>query len=119
MQKETRMEINHTQFPRCDLIKVAGRIDSYTYPTLYSLLNSLISSGRYNIILDLVAVTHLSSAGLRIMIDMHKICRQSGFGEIVLINLPSRVQETLELTGFLPLYKVFDDQDKAVGYFTG
>lgn len=111
------MEITHTEFPMCDLIKVAGRIDSYTYPILSSLLSSITSSGRFNIILDLADVSHVSSAGLRVMIDIQKICRRNGQGEIVLLNLPARVLDTLELTGFLPLYKVFTDQDGAVSYF--
>jgi anti-anti-sigma factor len=112
------MELIHTPFPNCDLIKVSGRIDSYTSPQLMSQIDILISSGRYKIILDLRDVTYVSSAGLRVMIDAQKKCRLNSRGETVLLNLPPRVYETLELAGFLPLYELFTDKEYALEHFT-
>lgn len=112
------MEIMHVEYPNSDMIKVRGRIDSYTAPTLSTKLSSIISAGRYNIILDMTDVVYVSSAGLRVMIDVQKTCRLNKRGETVLLNLPQRVNETLELAGFLPLYKLFNDTESAVGYFS-
>ncbi len=111
------MDLIHSPFPNCDLIKVSGRIDSYTSPQLMSQINAIITSGRYKIILDLGDVTYVSSAGLRVMIDSQKTCRRHNRGETVLLNLPPRVYETLELAGFLPLYKLFSDKEKAIENF--
>lgn len=111
------MEITHTEYPMCDLISISGRIDSYTAPLLSSKLNSLIGLGKYNIILDMKDVIYVSSAGLRVMIDVQKNCRLNKRGETVLLNLPKRVFETLELAGFLPLFKLYDNVDSAINNF--
>jgi anti-sigma B factor antagonist len=111
------MEITHTEYPNCDLVKVIGRIDSYTAPALSTKLRSIMSTNRYNIILDMNDVVYVSSAGLRVMIDTQKTCRLDKRGETILLNLPQRVFETLELAGFLVLYKVFNDLDSAISHF--
>jgi anti-sigma B factor antagonist len=112
------MEIVHTEYPNCDLVNLSGRIDSYTAPLLSSQLNTLMGSGRYNIILDMQNVVYVSSAGLRVMIDLQKTCRLNQRGEAVLLHLPQRVYETLELAGFLPLFKLFTDLESSVNYFS-
>lgn len=112
------MEISHNEFPHYDIVKIKGRIDSYTAPSLSDKLRSIIHSGRYNIILDLHDVMYVSSAGLRVMIDVQKTCRKNDTGETILLHLPQRVYETLEVTGFLPLFKLFNDLDSASRYFS-
>ena len=112
------MEVTHTEYPNCDLVAVNGRIDSYTAPMLSSQLNSIVGTGRYNIILDMKDVVYVSSAGLRVMIDIQKTCRLNKRGEAVLLHLPQRVYETLELAGFLPLFKLFNDLDGSISNFS-
>jgi len=41
------MEIKHTQFKRCDLLKIKGRIDSYTAPQLEDAINEITNAGRF------------------------------------------------------------------------
>jgi anti-sigma B factor antagonist len=36
---------------------------------------------------------------------------------MVLANLPQRIHEALDLAGFVPLFKLFDDVVEAVGSF--
>jgi anti-sigma B factor antagonist len=55
------MEITTTQYKRCDVVKIIGRIDSYTAPNLEEVLKSLTEGGRYKIVLDLTDVDFLSS----------------------------------------------------------
>jgi anti-sigma B factor antagonist len=112
------MEIVHTEYPTCDLVTVSGRIDSYTAPLLASQLNSIVGNSRYNIILDMEEVVYVSSAGLRVMIDIQKTCKLNHRGEAVLVHLPQRVYETLELAGFLPLFKLFTDLESAIQHFS-
>lgn len=112
------MEIVHTEYPNCDLVALSGRIDSYTAPLLSSRLNTIMGSGRYNIILDMQDVVYVSSAGLRVMIDLQKTCRLNNRGEAVLLHLPQRVYETLELAGFLPLFKLFADPESSISHFS-
>jgi anti-sigma B factor antagonist len=111
------MEILTQQFKHCDLIRVIGRIDSYTAPKLGEAIENINNEGRYKIVLDLSGLEFMSSAGFRTMLMGQRNCKRYNRGEIVLASLPKRTQEALELTGFTPLFKIFSDQVTAVGNF--
>ncbi len=110
------MDIIGTALDNCDLVVVKGRIDSYTAPELSEALTGITEHDRYNIILDLSEVNYVSSAGLRVLIDIQKICKKNQ-GEVLLVNIPQRVYETLELAGFAPLFKFYKNVDSAVAAF--
>jgi anti-sigma B factor antagonist len=111
------MEITSTSYKRCDLIKVSGRVDSNTAPQLSETLHALIKEGHFKLVVDLADVAFISSAGLRVLIDVQKTCKQYNRGQLVLACVPQRIYETLELAGFVPLFKFFDDVTEAVGSF--
>jgi anti-sigma B factor antagonist len=111
------MEITTSTYKHCDLIQVSGRVDSFTAPNLAETLRAVTDSGRYKIALDLAGVTYVSSAGLRVLIDTQKTCKALNQGELVLASVPPRIYETLDLAGFVPLFKFFDDTTGAVGSF--
>jgi len=111
------MEFTVTPKENCDLVVVKGRIDSYTAPNLSELLNDITKNNRYKIILDMSEVNYVSSAGLRVLIDIQKICKKMHQGEVLLVNVPPRVYETLELAGFVPLFKFYANVDSASAEF--
>ena len=111
------MEITTTQFKRCDLVKATGRIDSQTAPQLAEALSAINEAERFKIVFDMGGVDYVSSAGLRVMIDVQKTCKRWNRGEMVLANVPQRIYEALDLAGFVPLFKLFDDVVEAVGSF--
>jgi anti-sigma B factor antagonist len=111
------MEIISTQYKRCDLVKITGRVDSFTAPKLGEALGEMAQTGKYNIILEMSDVEYVSSAGLRVMIDIQKTCKQQNKGEVLLVSVPKRIFETLELAGFVPLFRFFDNVTEAVGNF--
>lgn len=111
------MEVTTTQYKRSDLVKPSGRVDSFTAPKLAEILDHITNSSRYKVILDMENVEYMSSAGLRVMINTQKTCKRYNRGEMVLACVPQRIYEALELAGFVPLFKFFDDITSAVGYF--
>ncbi len=111
------MEVSVTSVKDCDLVAVNGRIDSYTAPQLMESLNQITNQNIFKIILDLANVNYVSSAGLRVFIDIQKICKKDSRGEVLLANIPNRVYETLELAGFVPLFKFFDNVTAAIAAF--
>jgi anti-sigma B factor antagonist len=113
------MEISQDSYNSSEIISVSGRIDSYTAPKLSEVLHSITEDDHYNIVLNLDKVNYVSSAGLRILIDIQKICKKDSKGEIVLVSVPPRVYETLDLAGFTPLFKFFDRDMDAITYFEG
>ncbi len=111
------MEITITPKENCDLVVIKGRIDSYTAPSLSESLNNITKNNRYKVILDMSEVNYVSSAGLRVLIDIQKTCKKLHMGEVLLVNIPQRVFETLELAGFVPLFKFFKNVDSALAEF--
>lgn len=111
------MEITLRPIDSFDLVSVKGRIDSYTSPDLLAHLNTITKQNRYKIVLDLSDVSFVSSAGLRVFIDIQKKCKKSNEGEVMLVNVPTRVLETLELAGFSQLFKFFNDVNSAIQSF--
>jgi len=109
------METNILHYKRCDLVKVSGRIDSATAPVLNEAMDAITNEGRYKIVLDLSEVEFMSSAGLRVLISTQKTCKRYNRGEIVLAEVPKRIHDALDLAGFIPLFKLYDDVLDAVG----
>jgi anti-sigma B factor antagonist len=111
------MEITTTQYKSSDLVKANGRVDSYTAPDLDKALEEIINAGRYKIVLNMSDVEFISSAGLRVLISTQKKCKKFNRGELVLSAIPERVYTALDLAGFIPLFKITDNDTDAVGLF--
>ncbi len=111
------MEITTKKFKNCDLIALKGRVDSATAPQLTAALEAITGSGRYKIVLDMSGLEYMSSAGFRALLAGQRVCKRYNRGEVVLLSVPERIQEALELAGFTNLFKVFTDPLEAVGNF--
>ncbi len=111
------MDITKTQYKRCDVVKMVGRVDSYTAPNLEEALNDIISNGRYKIIFDMTDVDFMSSKGWWVLIETQKACKRYNRGELVLVCVQDRIKESLNLVGMSSYFKIFDDLTSAVAYF--
>jgi len=109
------MEINTTHYKHSDLVEVTGRVDSFTAPKLAEVMDSITDSGRYKIVFDMSELEYMSSAGLRVLISTQKTCKRYNRGEVVLACVPQRIYDALDLAGFVPLFKFYDDVTAAVG----
>ena len=111
------MEITSERLRRCDLVRVTGRINSQTAPQLADAFHAITEDGRFKIVFDMSMVDFISSAGLRVLVEVQKACKRLNRGELVLTGVPLRIHETLDLVGFLPLFRFYDDAIEAVGSF--
>lgn len=111
------MDVTVESVNDCKIVVINGRIDSYTAPQLSEALTQITNQQIFKIILDFNGVTYVSSAGLRVLIDIQKRCKENHQGEVVLLNIPQRVYETLELAGFVTLFKFFDNVASAISAF--
>jgi len=111
------MEITSQRYKHCDVLKVEGKVDSYTAPDLTKAIEALNAESRYKIVLDMSQLEYMSSAGFRALLIGQRNCKRFNRGEIVLTLVPKRIMDALELTGFTPLFKIYDDVTSAVGYF--
>lgn len=111
------MEVTASKLKRCVLVTADGRIDSSTAPRLQSVMNEVIDEGIYKVVLDMTNVEFISSAGLWVLVNAQKKCKRFNRGEVVLTCLNKRIHDALELAGFIPYFKIFDDSAQAVGSF--
>ena len=111
------MEVTTKQFKHCDLLAVKGRVDSATSPKLSEALDAIAAEGRFKIVLDMATLEYMSSAGFRALIAAQRNCKRYNRGEVVLTQIPPTIKSALDLSGFTPLFKFFDDSTSAVGNF--
>jgi anti-sigma B factor antagonist len=111
------MEVTTTQLKRCDVVTASGRIDSRTAPEVAEAFRQIVDEGRFRIVFDMSDVEFISSAGLRIIIDVQKTCKRWNRGEMVLVGVQPQVYSAMDLVGFVPLFKFFDGTTEAVGSF--
>lgn len=83
-------------------VKVEGRVDSTSAPTLESEIFNLINSNPCDkVVLDAEKLEYISSAGLRVVLKVKKAKADS---EIVNVN--NDVYEIFEMTGFTDIIKI-------------
>jgi anti-sigma B factor antagonist len=111
------MEVTTSKLKRCVLVTAEGRIDSSTAPKLQSVVNEVIDEGNYKLVLDMAKVEFISSAGLWVLVNAQKKCKRFNRGEVVLASLNKRIHDALELAGFIPYFKIFNDTAQAVGSY--
>ena len=78
-------------------VAIEGRLDTTTAPQLESELNSSID-GVKELVLDLVDLAYVSSAGLRVLLSAQKTMNKQG--SMVIKNANEEVMEIFEVTGF-------------------
>jgi anti-sigma B factor antagonist len=116
------MVITHKRFNRVDLLTVKGRMDAASAPQLKQAIDGLFDENRYRIVLDLADLEYIASPGLRVLIEARKRARDRKLtdlegGDVRIANLPPRIKEVFDLTGFTSLFEIFDDTVEAVGSF--
>ena len=111
------MEITAQEFKHCDLITIKGRVDSATAPQMSQALETANEGGKYKLVVDMAGLEYMSSAGSRALLSAQRNCKKDNRGEVVLVNVPDRIREALDLAGFTELFKSFDDTLTAVGHF--
>lgn len=116
------MEITHRRMNRVDLVEVSGRVDAATSPQLKQQIEALFEEGRYRIVLNLAGLEYISSPGLRVLIEARKKAREWKItdlegGDIRIANLPPKIKEVFDLTGFTSLFELYSDTVEAVGSF--
>ena len=78
-------------------VNIVGRIDTATSPEVDSYINGNLD-GVSELILDFKEVNYVSSAGLRVLLSLHK--KMAPKGGMKLQNVNEAVNDVFEVTGF-------------------
>jgi anti-sigma B factor antagonist len=111
------METTEKAYKRYTILKVSGRIDADTAPSLEKQLNKVFNKGQHHVVVDLGAVDYISSAGLRVLVSGLKKARRYNRGDVRLAALSTRLKEAFQLVGFNKLFQIFQDVEDAAGSF--
>ena len=98
---------------RCTLLKLAGPLGSNTFGNLEDALREVQSDDFCHIVVDLDAVTYISSAGVGALVIAMMNCREKG-GDLVLAAPNDHVHQVLNLLGLCELFKIVPDMAHAV-----
>ena len=85
-------------------VKPEGRIDTKTSPILESDIQKYIDSTD-NMILDFTNVDYISSAGMRVLLALHKKLNKNG-GTFKVINVKDSILDIFNLVGFSNMVEV-------------
>jgi anti-sigma B factor antagonist len=110
MKTEVKQENNST------IIEVSGSVDALTAPELSKLLLDQITAGHANLVISLIGVEFMSSAGLRTLLGAVKEARSHG-GDLRIASTNSGVDKVLKMSGFHTIAKVFTSAEEAVSSF--
>lgn len=111
------MSITTSEYKRCNLVKMTGRIDSSTGDSLMKSFEDLQERGHFKFVFDMTDVDFMSSKGWWVLIETQKVCKRYNRGELLLANVPQKILDSLDLVGMSHYFQVFDDVVSAVGQF--
>ncbi len=94
-----------------------GRIDTLAATELDQVLQSAMSAGKHNIVVDMSGVEYISSAGLRALAAVLVKCRDEG-GDMKRAALNERVTRVFKIIGFDLLMSIHDTPEAAVADFS-
>lgn len=98
------------------LVRLRGTIETTNAAGLEEMLEQVISDQCYRIVVDLGAVTYVSSAGWGIFISEIKRIRRND-GDMKLAAMVPEVREVFDLLEFNSILKPFDDTASAISDF--
>ena len=80
------------------IVAVAGELDLHASQAVGEQLRTILEEGARSVVVDLIGVTLLDSAGLAVLLSTAKALRGRG-GEFILVVDDRRVLRTLEIVG--------------------
>lgn len=95
------------------ILCVEGKLNGGNAAELEAEILGHLNDGVYQLVLDLSAMSYISSAGLRVVLVAAKRLKQSA-GELVLCGLQPAVREVFDMSGFLAILNVVGTREQAL-----
>lgn len=112
------MTISRTDYGPVKVVHAQGYLSGLAAAELDRYLGELLAGrGPHKLVLDLSAVTEMSSAGLRAVISAAKRARSQKGGDLRLVAPNRRVTEVLELAGLVAVIPIYPTVEDAVASY--
>ena len=89
------------------ILSVSGKIEASTAPELQDIVLETAHTNQ-KLLLDLSKVDYMSSAGLRMMLLLHREIQQNE-GHVILVGMQDRIRDAMAMTGFLKYFAIAPD----------
>ncbi len=96
------MDVEVKPYGDATVVEARGDVDGSTAPELQEKVLAVAQPG-CRLLLDLTGVDYMSSAGLRVMLLLHRQI-SGGKGQVVLVGLSDDIKSTMSATGFLKFF---------------
>lgn len=97
------MKINAEKNNNHLLLKLEGRLDTTTAPSLEKVIQELPSDVD-DLVFDMNELAYISSAGLRVLLNAQK--KMNKLGSMTLTGVSDNVMEVFEMTGFSDILNI-------------
>lgn len=101
-----------------NVVYLNGFLDAHTAPVLEDTFSSLVEQNKFKLVVNLKDLTYISSAGLGVFMAFIEKMRENN-GDIKLTSMNEKVFNIFDLLGFPLLYEIFNNEEDAVGKFSG
>ena len=108
-----RMETNTHRADGYEILNVIGEIDVYTAPQFKEAVNTIISTGQKDLIINMAQVTYMDSSGFGTLLSTTKRLRPEG-GTVNLVACNSAIERMLKLTRLNTVFGTFSSIEEAI-----
>ncbi len=105
------MLINTSQKENLQIVSIEGRLDSLTAPELELWIRDNLASPEFDVVMDFSNLDYISSAGLRVMLNLSKAAARYS-RKFSVCQAQDHIREVFEISGFdsfIPLCDSLDD----------
>lgn len=107
--QDSTMDVEIETVDDVTVVTLAGRLDSTTSRQVRDDVMPHAEQTT-SILLDMRQVRYMSSAGLRMLLSLHRTVDARG-GSVVLVGLAETLQEVMSITGFLGFFTISDTRE--------
>lgn len=112
------MEMTQEKRDQVNIIGLRGRLDAIACSGVEKQLLAQVAQDHVRIAFDLSGMSCISSAGLRLLIEVAKQVEMRG-GKLALATLNRDVYNIFKIAGVIPLFSVYETVDEAASYCAG
>ena len=111
------MDLQLQSIDKITVIKISGRVDTYTVPALREQLNNANSNKPTFLLIDLTDVNFVDSSGLATFVQGMRFCRENG-GDLCLCSPQQSVRMIFELTRLDKAIDIYSNEAEAIAALT-
>ncbi len=97
------------------VVRPVGRVDAVTVTALQEGIDEALRENPLNVVIDMIDVPYISSAGLRVFIRVAKTMNAAS-GKLAVCNLNDNARQVFDLAGFDKILTLCDDLESAKAF---